>query len=79
MPENVRHAVDMAESKAKHSEFWHRLDGMNDKLSVYKHLFYEKMPRYQKVWYEKKMKEEQEKVRKRHEEEMAAAETIGRR
>jgi hypothetical protein len=36
LPENVRHAVDIAKTKSKHSEFWYRLETLNDKIFVFR-------------------------------------------
>lgn len=35
LPENVQHAIDVAFSKNKHSPFFYKLQGLNDKLYVY--------------------------------------------
>ena len=47
LPENVRNAIDIAKEKSAHSEFWHKLENLNDKLSIFKMLFYTKVPRHQ--------------------------------
>lgn len=54
LPENVRNAIDIAKMKSKHSEFWYRLQTLNDKIFVYRSVFYSKMPAYQKAFIEKK-------------------------
>ena len=56
LPENVRNAIDMAKMKRKHSDFYYRLNLVNDKLHVYTSLFYNKVPCYQQTWQEKKVK-----------------------
>ena len=48
LPENVRHAIDVAKLKSKHSEFWYRLQTLNDKIFVFRSVFYTKMPAYQR-------------------------------
>ena len=53
LPENVRNAIDIAKVKSAHSEFWYKLENMNEKLMIFKHLFYGKMPHHQQVFYEK--------------------------
>ena len=42
MPENVRNAVDLAKIKSKHSEFWYRLETLNDKIFIFRSIFYSK-------------------------------------
>lgn len=46
LPENVRNAIDIAELKQKHTEFWRRLETLNDKIYVFRSVFYTKMPSY---------------------------------
>lgn len=54
LPENVRHAIDCARKKSKHSDFYNRLRSLNDKIGVYKKVFYTKTPNYEKVFMERK-------------------------
>jgi cbb3-type cytochrome oxidase cytochrome c subunit len=54
LPENVRNAVDLAKIKSKHSEFWYRLETLNDKIFVFRSIFYSQMPSFQKQFYKKK-------------------------
>jgi hypothetical protein len=54
LPENVRNAIDIAKTKSKHSEFWYKLQTLNDKIFVYRSVYYSKMPAYQKAFIEKK-------------------------
>ena len=54
LPENVRHAIDCARKKSKHSDFYNRLRSLNDKIGVYKKVFYTKTPKYEKVFMERK-------------------------
>ena len=56
LPENVRHAIDVAKMKTKHSDFWYRLQTMNDKIYVYRSIYYGNMPQYQLSFLEKKRK-----------------------
>mmetsp|Transcript_24000 Transcript_24000/g.36870 ORF Transcript_24000/g.36870 Transcript_24000/m.36870 type:complete len:101 (+) Transcript_24000:514-816(+) len=54
LPENVRHAVDVAKMKSKHSEFWYKLQTLNDKIFIFRSIFYTKMPSYQRHYISKK-------------------------
>lgn len=38
--ENVQHAVDLAKTKSSKTEFWHQLQNLNDKILIYKDMFY---------------------------------------
>jgi hypothetical protein len=40
LPENVRHAIDLSKKKSKHSDFYNKLSELNDKIKVYKKVFY---------------------------------------
>ena len=44
MPPNVRNAIDIAEMKKKHSAFFYKLETLNDKIFVFRELYYSKMP-----------------------------------
>ena len=57
-----------AELKQKHTEFWRRLETLNDKIYVFRSVFYNKMPSFQRAFYEKKQKELEERLRKEKEE-----------
>ena len=46
LPENVRAAIDTAKLKEKHTDFWYRLETLNDRIHTYRQLFYAKMPKY---------------------------------
>ena len=54
LPENVRNAIDLAKMKQKHSEFYYKLQTLNDKIYVFRTHFYTKMPAYQRAFLEKK-------------------------
>jgi hypothetical protein len=54
LPENVRNAIDIAKMKSKHSEFFYKLQTLNDKIYVFRKIFYSKMPRHDKVFLQKK-------------------------
>lgn len=63
LPENVRNAIDLANIKSKHTSFWYRLQTLNDKIFVFRSVFYGRMPSYQKAFYLKKQRELEEKLR----------------
>jgi hypothetical protein len=46
----------MAKKKSKHSDFYNRLRSLNDKIGVYKKIFYTKTPKYEQVYQDKKRK-----------------------
>ena len=48
LPEQVRAAIELSHQKQKHSEFYYRLRGLNERIKIYKENFYEKVPSYQK-------------------------------
>lgn len=54
LPDNVRQAIDIARRKSKHSDFYNRLRSLNDKIGVYKKVFYTKTPNYEKVFMDRK-------------------------
>lgn len=62
LPENVRSAIDIARKKAHHSDFYYRLEVLNDKLLVFQDMFYTNMPQHQKTFYERKKYELEEKL-----------------
>lgn len=53
----------MAKLKSKHSDFWYRLQTMNDKLFVFRSVFYGAVPQYQRVFLEKKQKALEDKLK----------------
>lgn len=61
MPANVRHAVDVAYRKQEHSDFYYKLLNLNDKVLVFKNVFYSNMPAHQRQFYERKRREYLEK------------------
>jgi hypothetical protein len=50
LPENVRHAIDQAKKKSKHSDFCNRLNGLNDKITIYKILFYTRKTKHEELF-----------------------------
>ena len=69
--------------KQKHSEFYYKLQTLNDKIYVFRTHFYTKMPAYQRAFLEKKQKKLEERLQQQKaqfEKEMAAIqEKINRR
>lgn len=64
LPENVRQAIDTAKKNSKHSDFYGRLRSLNDKIGVYKTIFYTKAPAYERMFYEKKRQKLETMMRK---------------
>ena len=54
MPEHVRKAIDAANLKSRNSQFYHKLSTLNDKIYVFRDVFYTRIPTYQKNFLEKK-------------------------
>ena len=52
----------MSKKKSKHSDFYNKLAELNDKIFVYKKVFYSKAPKYEKAFIEKKIREKLEKM-----------------
>lgn len=40
LPKNVRTAIDNAKMKSQHSEFFYKLQDLNDKIVIYRSIFY---------------------------------------
>ena len=59
LPENVRAAIDLSEMKRQHSQFWYKLQEVNDKIYVFREMFYSKQTRFEKQYYSHKEKEKQ--------------------
>jgi len=57
LPPNVRNAIDIAKQKSTHSEFFYRLQNLNDKIFVYRGVFYGRIPSFQKSFLLKKEKD----------------------
>ena len=53
----------MGKKKAKHSEFYYRLKGLNERIFTYKQIFYDKIPSYQRTYMQKQLEKKQEKQR----------------
>ena len=64
LPENVRNAIDVAQMKKKHSNFYYRLRLLNDKIAVFTSIFYNNVPKYQQKWYQQKQKMLQEQLQR---------------
>ena len=66
LSENRRHAIDRAKMKAKHSDFWYKLQTLNDKIVVFRSMYYEKMTLNEKHFLIRKQKAvEREKEKKK--------------
>ena len=50
----MRNAIDKAEIKKKNSSFFYKLQNLNDKIYVFRSLFYTKKPHFQRRFLEKK-------------------------
>ena len=49
LPENVRAAIELSRERSKHSEFYYKLRGLNERIKIYKNHFYHKVPYYQRA------------------------------
>mmetsp|Transcript_39262 Transcript_39262/g.59922 ORF Transcript_39262/g.59922 Transcript_39262/m.59922 type:complete len:194 (+) Transcript_39262:352-933(+) len=67
LPENVRKAIDVAKQKSQHSDFYYRLQNLNDKIFVFRTIFYNRIPNFQKTFNEKKKKEQEIELRRQRE------------
>lgn len=63
LPKNVRTAIDNAKQKSQHSEFFYKLQDLNDKIIIYRSIFYNKLPFHQELFRLKKEKEEKIKAK----------------
>ena len=50
LSENRQKAIDNANEKAKHSEFYYKLQNLNDKIVVFRSMFYDKVPKHEKFY-----------------------------
>ena len=48
--------------KKKHSAFFYKLETLNDKIFVFRELYYSKMPAHQRIFLEKKRRELERKL-----------------
>ena len=46
LPENVQMAILNSKKRAKHSEFYYKLRGLQDRIHLFKGMFYAKQPKY---------------------------------
>jgi len=53
--------------KSKHSEFWYKLENLNDKIYIFRSIFYTRMPAYQRTFLEKKKRALEDKLRSQKE------------
>ena len=54
LPENVQNAMITARRKQKHSDFYNKLKHLNEKIEVYKSVFYKSRPKYERIFQNKK-------------------------
>ena len=55
LPENVRAAIELSQEKSKHSEFYYKMKELNDKITVYKKIFDNRVPAWQRQYNKKKL------------------------
>ena len=60
LPDAVKIAVENSKQKAKHSDFYYKLSDLNNRIGLYKKLFYNKIPQYQVDY---KLKKQAEKLK----------------
>jgi len=53
LPDNVRHAIDLSKHKSKHTDFYNALSNLNEKISLYKIVFYSKKTKHEQAFIEK--------------------------
>lgn len=63
LPAHVRRAVDNGREKAKHSEFYYKLRGLNERIHVYNRIFYNRMPKHQQRFIEKQLEIKNKKLK----------------
>ena len=47
LPKNVQEAVKKSKEKAKHSEFYHKLKNLRERIKTFQGMFYDRKPYYQ--------------------------------
>ena len=67
LPENVRNAIDMAKLKNNKSEFYYKLSNLNEKILLFRSIYYSKVPNFHLSFLEKKKKALKEKLAKEKE------------
>lgn len=45
MPGNVRRALDKAMAKQKHTDFFYKLERLNDQIRIFRSVFYDRVPK----------------------------------
>ena len=66
LPENVRHALDIANNNKSNSDFYTQLCQMNDKIDIYKKVFYTNQPKFERVYNQKKRQRLEEQMDVEH-------------
>jgi len=56
LPEPVREIVDQSKRKNAHSEFYHALKKLNERILIFRIVFYTKKPKFETEWLEAKKK-----------------------
>lgn len=46
LPKNVQDAIKLSKKKDKHSPFYYKLKNLKEKITLYKGIFYDKVPNY---------------------------------
>ena len=64
LPKSVQLAIENSLKRAKHSNFYFKLQDLNDKISLYRKLFDSKIPSYQLAYMARKLEERQVKQKK---------------
>ena len=54
LPENVREIVDRSNRKRTHSEFYEALRSLNERILVFRIVFYSRKPKFETEWLEAK-------------------------
>ena len=54
LPESVREIVDQSKRKNAHSEFYHALKKLNERILIFRIVFYTKKPKFETEWIEAK-------------------------
>ena len=54
LPEPVREIVDQSKRKNAHSEFYHALKKLNERILIFRIVFYTKKPKFETEWVEAK-------------------------
>ena len=67
LPTNVRQAIKWSTMKAKHSEFYYKLQNLNERIGIYKELFSSKTPGFQTDFLQRRKKYRELQMRQQRE------------